>query len=91
MPQPQPLAEIIRTRCVVEGLLCGEGDLVVCLAEDEADLLAERPYLSGHQRHTTCFFQPNIVLYVPPVDLSALYTALAASSLALAGNGDVGV
>lgn len=69
MPQ-RPLAELIRFRRLVNGKL-SDSDLVVCLADDELELLAERPDLAARNRCETQHIAPRLVLFLPTFDGTA--------------------
>lgn len=65
-----PIAELIRTRA---GDSAVDQDVVVCLAEHEAELLARRPDLATKRRCETRHISPAVVLFFPGSDRSTLH------------------
>lgn len=65
------IAELIRTRCCVDGVL-SDSDFTICFAEQEAELLERRPELCKLQRYATRTLDPGVVLFLPALGSAAL-------------------
>lgn len=62
-----PIAELIRTRAIVDDSMTDQ-DVVVCLAANESELLERRPELAARRRVATRHIEPGVVLFLPAAD-----------------------